>query len=281
MLEVIGLGVRNALRMCAFSPLIFREASADAMHCGCGSMPMVRHPKYAPSTVHAPSFIPESIKKAPGLWHVARRIVVIASTMKGSLVPTHRTIARAPARSAMSSVGDTDGTRRCVASASHRLWEKHGEVALQSQPTHAHGMRLVSSSTGFVGRASSLLNEKKRTPFCVTSIRRESPITWASGSVTLVAVVLAAYLRVLVFRSLDGPPRQANFTEKGKLAHGGEPVARIPSALGDPNPEPNPNPNHNQARLSHASALTRAAVVNSLRFTLTEFASGATTPLDW
>ena len=49
----------------------------------------------------------------------------------------------------------------------------------------------------------------------------------------------------------------------------------------NPNPEPNPNPNHNQARLSHASALTRAAVVNSLRFTLTEFASGAPTPLDW
>ena len=33
-----------------------------------------------------------------------------------------------------------------------------------------------------------------------------------------------------------------------------------------------------QARLSHASALTRAAVVNSLRFTLTEFASGAPIP---
>jgi len=33
-----------------------------------------------------------------------------------------------------------------------------------------------------------------------------------------------------------------------------------------------------EARLSHASALTRAAVVNSLRFTLTEFASGAPIP---
>ena len=33
-----------------------------------------------------------------------------------------------------------------------------------------------------------------------------------------------------------------------------------------------------QVRLSHASALTRAAVVNSLRFTLTEFASGAPIP---
>jgi cullin-associated NEDD8-dissociated protein 1 len=31
-------------------------------------------------------------------------------------------------------------------------------------------------------------------------------------------------------------------------------------------------------RLSHASALTRATVVNSLRFTLTEFASGAPPP---
>ena len=35
-----------------------------------------------------------------------------------------------------------------------------------------------------------------------------------------------------------------------------------------------------EARLSHASALTRAAVVNSLRFTLTEFASGAPIPPD-
>ena len=195
--------------MCAFSPLIFREASADAMHCGCGSMPMVRHPKYAPSTVHAPSFIPESIKKAPGLWHVARRIVVIASTMKGSLVPTHRTIARAPARSAMSSVGDTDGTRRCVASASHRLWEKHGEVALQSQPTHAHGMRLVSSSTGFVGRArraSSLLNEKKRTPFCVTSIRGNHPYVGVRGCLPRAARVCPPGTCTRITSCLTTPP---------------------------------------------------------------------------
>lgn len=34
-------------------------------------------------------------------------------------------------------------------------------------------------------------------------------------------------------------------------------------------------------RLDASSPLTRCTVVNSLRFTLTEFASGAPTPLDW
>jgi len=71
-------------------------------------------------------------------------------------------MARVPSTSGMRSASGTDGTRRCAASASHRLREKQGDAALQSQPTHRHGLRSVSSSMGLVGRASSLLMEKER-----------------------------------------------------------------------------------------------------------------------